>query len=334
MGLCPYGSPTGQRGELVLIANDTTSGTAARFPYCSDEDPRTRFTCDFRPLRTLANYPNSGTEKKTALRDKGYLAPGAPGGPPSGSTPEQSDNYNRARGNMYDVDIDADRSDGYGGCNPLYDVDDYAHDWADFIGLQDIAGSGTAQLPTIFTIGFGLGFSVTTNTSGVELRADPSKPLSDPVNLVSAQNNANVLCGRNPSNCQGEQMLRYVADVGDNNKIDNDYWQDAMQEYYNMDTIVPGMALTVNGNMAPPGQPVDSFERRDACQTSNAVDGPVNGSYDLNNNGIMSQTEVDKQWAALAPNRSCGNYYYAPDGNELQFVFDDIASRMFTRLSR
>jgi len=34
-------------------------------------------------------------------------------------------------------------------------------------------------------------------------------------------------------------------------------------------------------------------------------------------------------WAA-----TCGNYYYAPSGAELQGVFEDIAKRVFTRISK
>jgi hypothetical protein len=30
----------------------------------------------------------------------------------------------------------------------------------------------------------------------------------------------------------------------------------------------------------------------------------------------------------------CGNYYFSPEGNQLSAVFQDIASRVFTRLTR
>src|ERR1051325_4400094 len=56
-------------------------------------------------------------------------------------------------------------------CVDKYDVDDYARDWADFIGLTQLpdtspfkdlptvtASRSSLQLPTIFTIGFGLDF--------------------------------------------------------------------------------------------------------------------------------------------------------------------------------
>jgi len=47
-------------------------------------------------------------------------------------------------------------------CQDTYDVDDYARDWADWIGLSNLQGkpnNGADQLvPSIFTIGFGLRF--------------------------------------------------------------------------------------------------------------------------------------------------------------------------------
>jgi hypothetical protein len=33
------------------------------------------------------------------------------------------------------------------------------------------------------------------------------------------------------------------------------------------------------------------------------------------------------------PFQQCGNYWYAPEGRDLEHVFEEIASRMFTRLS-
>jgi hypothetical protein len=48
----------------------------------------------------------------------------------------------------------------------------------------------------------------------------------------------------------------------------------------------------------------------------------------------LDNDEYFIQWGQLPPQQSCGNYFFAPDGNELQFVFDEIASRMFTRLAR
>ncbi len=38
-------------------------------------------------------------------------------------------------------------------------------------------------------------------------------------------------------------------------------------------------------------------------------------------------------YSPLPPRESCGNYYNAPNQEQLELVFDDIASRMFTRLT-
>ena len=63
---------------------------------------------------------------------------------------------------------------------------------------------------------------------------------------------------------------------------------------------------------------------------------PVNGSYReiYGDPTTFTAAERDAEWGMISPVQSCGNFYYAPDGNELEFVFDDIASRMFTRLAR
>ena len=51
-------------------------------------------------------------------------------------------------------------------CIDYYNVDDYARDWADCIGVADLPGAtgctrfGDELLPTIFTIGFGLNYDI------------------------------------------------------------------------------------------------------------------------------------------------------------------------------
>ena len=77
------------------------------------------------------------------------------------------------------------------------------------------------------------------------------------------------------------------------------------------------------------GQTTDTegFGPRDPCQRQDQ--GPNVGS-----GSTAYYTDLDAMYGHLKPQTSCGNYYYAPDYNQLQIVFDDIASRMFTRLSR
>ncbi len=122
-------------------------------------------------------------------------------------------------------------------CETEYDADDYARDWADFVALNRGTG-GLTLLPTIFTIGFNLDYPDDTSSN----------------------------CeGGNLQSCLGEELLRYIADVGDNNELNEDY--------------------------------PSTFE--------------------------------EDRFAQL----SYGNYWNAPDEDELADVFDEIAGRLFTRLT-
>lgn len=270
-GVCPYGTPNGTTpgpGEVVDVQAEN-EGAGFSFPYCSDELPDTRHNCDFRPL--------NGAE---AIRDADYVSHddwlnGAASGPTTAGAEVE---WNSLRGNLYDVDI------GTTDCT-LYDVDDYARDWADYIGLQEDENSNEL-LPTIYTIGFGLTFG--------------NNPSPDPANYTG--------------DYLGEQMLRYIADVGDNNRLDNDYYQ-----YYFEGDGVGGLA------------PGEEYGTRGACQDQTA--GPNGNTYDLDGNGTLTGTEIADMYLPLAPRVNCGNYFNAPTADELELVFDSIASKLFTRLA-
>lgn len=325
-GVCPYGTPDNP-GELVRGADDPTPYT---FPYCSDESPMTRRFCDFRPLLTLPRFDvrdamqdndyvpfvaagdNSNSRFASFVDGTGTLVYTMKGGLPLPSNQTSSpfpgpqtlndeEPWNRANNNLYDIDLNG--LDRFGNpCNPLYDVDDYARDWADFIGLSTFFEDQNVVLPTIFTIGFGLEY--------------PNRTLGGIPLDITDQSNTDDLCKLNPADCIGEQLLRYIADVGDNNVIDNDYYQDLYD-----DGVVNFLT-----------NPID-FGPRDPCQTPFTPPGGAN-MYDTNGDFMLSEAEINVMYGMLRPQLSCGNYYFAPDGNELQFVFDDIASRMFTRLAR
>lgn len=303
-GLCPTGSPSNP-AELMRPADDSPS--AYTFPHCSDEQWWTRHRCDFRPLRIVLFGQND------AMQDADY-------------DPALSEEENLRLNNLYDVDI------GQPGVNcnvERYDVDDYARDWADFVGLQAIAGSGAqeANLPTIFTIGFGLEFPI---------RSDGGTTYT-----ITDQNDAEEICALNPGDCLGEQLLRYIADVGDNNFIDNDYYQD-MLFCDRQDALdgrcsahgAYGVGLFPMESWSWDGIPGDirGYGQRGPCQTELGI--VIGSTYDLNADGSFDAGERNLQREMLRPQLSCGNYYFAPDGNELRFVFDDIASRMYTRLAR
>jgi hypothetical protein len=180
-------------------------------------------------------------------------------------------------------------------CDPYYDVDDYARDWADWIGLSEPPGlSNTSQrsltqLPTIFTIGFGLNFQLG-NTNECKAGSIQSTPF-----------------GSDANECLGEELLRYIADVGDNFRIDTDYQQALLT---NRAGVLGGMT---NEDFGPRGECEEPLPPGQTPLTA--------GSF--NNLVRPKQTRV-----------SCGNYYNAPSTAELGRVFDDIASRMFTRLTQ
>jgi Flp pilus assembly protein TadG len=278
-GVCPVGSRNNP-GEV--IDSGTDSGGFFRFPHCSDEDPATRHGCEFRPALALNDA--------SALRDEDYYtyAQAAIDGNDDGingpASAADEVPWNRNAGNLYDVNIEQN-------CDPLYDVDDYARDWADVVALESFNGGSDALLPTIFTIGFGLDFG------------DPDNPGT---------------CNAFIEDCLGEQMLRYIADAGDNNRIDNDYFQDYLDED---DPATRALHGTV----------IDGFGRRGPCQEDYEV---IGGTYDTDGSGGIDLGEAQIMYEPLPSTVSCGNYFNAPNAQELQFVFDTIASRMFTRLAQ
>jgi hypothetical protein len=178
-------------------------------------------------------------------------------------------------------------------CEQSYDPDDYARDWADWIALANLPSvgrTGNEQLPTIFTIGIGMDYSPF-NSAGVRV------------------------CQDNDWNCRktqrwsyedylGEQLLRYIADAGDNFQIDDDYWQGVLGARI-PNTIENWLDKTdIN------------WGARGPCEVQ---------SSDPNDRGL---------WLPLDPQQSCGNYFAAAEASDLERVFDIIASRMFTRLSQ
>lgn len=382
-GLCPFGrigAPT-RLGELI-------TGNSDQFPWCADQDPFTRHFClpnDGRPVG-MANPSNPASNNSTNSFGTGFSpnavdrcfigsvepfgsytdeadyetrvprfeATGSPTNPapddlcvgrpirlpppdvlgypsfddyPGGETAYIRD-QNVVLGNYFEVDI-GDFNDPGNNCDPLYDVEDYARDWADYISGVDEEGSVAAVLPTIFTIGFGLNFEQGAGT-----------------------------CEDNLEDCLGEELLRYIADAGDNFQIDNDIHQDlrdgagsvsltgdpdilpnpARWAEYQVDTTYP----TLDGS-------VENWGPKDPCEAESLLwrgpdvepVGNLDGRPDdVNGDGRIDPVDVhtaldngDITLETRTPGDSCGNYYNAPSLTELQQVFDDIASRMFTRIA-
>lgn len=187
-------------------------------------------------------------------------------------------------------------------CEQVYDVDDYARDWADFVGLANlnIQGSsnqlGDERLPTIFTIGFGLPFA---NTRDNPTQCGAFAPLSQERSDCNRRIN-------NIGDYLGEELLRYISDVGDNARLDNDYWQQVMNLSPTTSRI-PNAAPSAGGaDWGPPGE----------CEATTGTRG---------------------SWRPQSPATACGNYFVVTDVSnigQLDFVFNQISSRMFTRLAQ
>ncbi|MBI1258617.1 MAG: hypothetical protein GC204_14205 [Chloroflexi bacterium] len=221
-----------------------------------------------------------------------------------------------------DVALDANPT-----CYQFYDVDDYAHDWADWVGLADLPGSVSGGvtgrvsdqlLPTLFTIGYGINFDVGTlsdceSAYGAGTAALYGCKRGDPA--YPAINDASGRQRLRDADYMGEELLRYIADVGDNFQIDSDYWQ-------------------LNASQAPMTCNGTSSDRIGNCINLTSPNwgarGPCEAAWtDLANPNNRGNTFMPKP-----PAESCGNYFNAPTSQKLQEVFNEIASRMFTRLSQ
>jgi hypothetical protein len=93
-------------------------------------------------------------------------------------------------------------------------------------------------------------------------------------------------------------LMRYIADAGDNGIIDNNMQQDWRDN----------RALNYVDHNSPAA--IAQFGKQDPCEI-----------------GVLEGTVDD-------PTDWCGQYYYASNLNDLEAVFEAIASRLFTRISR
>lgn len=283
-GVCPYGLPS-NFGELT----DTQSEAIIEFPFCLDERPETRHFC------LPSNQAIEGGDSSVGVGDSGALHVGfGPGALGVGYDFTLSPADNAALGNIYDLDVGdfpidgrntvGPAPDGEEFCDLFYDVDDYARDWANFIvGIVPGQGSETVildgVLPTIFTIGFGLNFD-----------------------------NGDGSCDDNVADCLGEELLRYIADAGDNFTIDTNYQQDYLDN------------LLLDASLSP-----TEYGAPGICEPPD-----VNAGDDRFGGYVPGESDTIE---FLTPRENCGNYFNAPNEQELALVFDEIASRMFTRLT-
>ncbi len=183
------------------------------------------------------------------------------------------------------------------GCKESYDPDDYARDWADYVAGVTQQNASTTQLPVIFTIGFNLTY--------------PSRDGC----TVGDSGYDSCLRSKNTESYLGEELLRYIGDAGDNFRIDDDYWQWKLAKlgvFSDPDSMTTAQKETYYGLPGP-------------CE--NPGEDPIASPPSSNNK------ETDNHQMA-SPGANCGNYFNAPDQTQLAEVFNEIASRMFTRLSQ
>lgn len=293
-GLCPYGTEQSFT-DATDIRTQPQLLVSNNFPNCSDLLPETRHFC--------------GT----------YAAPA-------------------------DDSLDQDNFASTTRCIDFYDVDDYAKDYANWIGVADLpnAVGGTSfgrvsdqLLPTIFTIGYG--FNYDTDTFGSDgnpincagnldcVRGDPAAPPAsgNDTNLLRRDRNADYL---------GEELLRYIADVGDNFQIDSDYWQLCQSET----ELAPPPQITnaspcLRSGFTNADHRIGNYIELRSLAPMWGVRGPCE---ETTWTGSPDPYLRGENFEPVAPKASCGNYFVASSGNQLQEVFDQIASRMFTRLSQ
>ncbi|MEP7293819.1 MAG: hypothetical protein ABI835_18670, partial [Chloroflexota bacterium] len=292
-GLCPYGTEARFTDLTTSVRTLPQLLQNNNFPFCSDLRPDIRHFC------------------------------GALASPASPDKVLDEDDFTQANR-----------------CIDFYDVDDYARDWADYVAIAELPGSigggGTGRvsdqlLPTVFTIGFGINYGGTLDGTGVNcstytgadfdscVRGDPA--------FQGGSGDSGTLRRERTADYMGEELLRYIADVGDNFQIDSDYWQLCASE---TDGTIPQTAPCLLSGFGNTENRINNFIYLNSTSPVWGVRGPCEqadwGSVDPYDRGDL--------YLPNAPGESCGNYFAAPSGNELQVVFNQIASRMFTRLSQ
>lgn len=193
------------------------------------------------------------------------------------------------------------------GCDQKYDPDDYARDQADQAGLLEYSPSQKGDFIAMFTIFFAHKDAAAATVGAV---------------------NANIL---------GVKFLRYMADAGDNGYIDNHLqaWYRTTGRTVSADTV-KDLAADPNGNVflpsgspqygafaTQPTDPCSGFDYRDVLDTSGTSRAA----------GVPPVQPPSGVYENLAT-ADCGQFWYADNIKKVNAAFAEIASRLFTRLSR
>jgi hypothetical protein len=207
-------------------------------------------------------------------------------------------------------------------CDPHYDATDYAKDRVDFAGLvnyMDKPGGGKPK-PGNFIAMYSIFFK-----HGQDVNA----PLGEDI--------------------LGVKMLRYIADAGDNGEIDN-HLQRWYRDQRDANLLAPPVGINESSVLLPGGlrgpSPKDppksgtqktppTYDGNDprwtAAPYTYSEDQDPCAQYDYWQNGTML-TPGSQQYEDNA-RTSCGQFYFATK-DKINRAFTDIASRLFTRLSR
>jgi Flp pilus assembly protein TadG len=182
-------------------------------------------------------------------------------------------------------------------CDPHYDADDYARDRVDFAALNDYTDTAAGNFIAMYSIFF-----------------------------------ANSAGGNIGTNIQGIKMLRYMADAGDDGVINN-YLQRWYRDMRDASQLCPPTGLNGNSNAAAGcTQPVPtSYDPYNAFFTYTETHDPCS-PLDFNSTAISDDPTSTSYNDAARTN--CGQFWFASDQNAVNDAFLEIASRLFTRLSR
>jgi hypothetical protein len=140
-------------------------------------------------------------------------------------------------------------------------------------------------------------------------------------------------------NILGVKLLRYIADAGDNGVINN-----RLQAWYRLkheqqltppsDPLAqpPQPLRGPDGRIIPGGDPIyDEVEvgpNSDPCYPFDTTMNPTL-AYDPSGNYLPGQPGYEN-----AARQDCGQFWFANNITKVDAAFTEIASRLFTRLSR
>jgi len=202
-------------------------------------------------------------------------------------------------------------------CDKNYDAMDFAMDMTDFAGLQNYTSKAKGNFIAMYSIYFQHG-------------------------------------GGDPANDMlGVKMLRYMADAGDNGVIDNavQHWYRDMRDNYKGQN--PSSDVPPNGVNPPPvgGNCVTSAANCVSTTANAAHKGGLTGTIQMldprthpDNDiaywpsfGLSNFTSVYADPCVAVESTittNCGQYFFASSAKSVNAAFLQIASRLFTRLSR